>query len=47
MFIPRLDTAHIDLFPVDRHIVGFEDCPHGFRDFGANTVTYETLGVFR
>lgn len=34
-----LHTRHIDLFPLDGHVVRFENCLDRFRDLGADTVT--------
>lgn len=42
VLVSSVDTANINLLPLNRHIVGFEDSFDGFRDFSTNTITYET-----
>ena len=39
MFVARFHACDIDLFPFDRHVVGFENGLHRFRNLGADTVT--------
>jgi hypothetical protein len=39
MLVASVYTCDIDLFPLDRYVVGFEDGLDGLCDFGADTVT--------
>ena len=38
--VSGVDTADIDLFPLNGHILGLEDGLHGFRNLSTDTVTY-------
>lgn len=40
VLVAGLDTGHVDLFPLDWHIVGLEYRLDGFCYFGTDTVTY-------
>lgn len=43
MFVSRLNTSDVDLFPLNGHIVGFEDGLDRFRHFSTNAVSYQDI----
>ena len=45
VFVARFNARNIDLFPFDRHVVGFEDGLDGVGYLGADAVTFKALSM--
>lgn len=45
MLVARVHTAHVDLLPLNWHIVGLEDCLDRLGNLSTNTVTFSRTAI--